>query len=200
MNQNERQVIDGLFEKIRQSAARAGPRDREAEALIAEHLRRQPEASYYLAQLAIVQRQALLQAEARLATLEPQRGGDSGAGGFLPRQPDARQPGPPPYAAPPQGGGGSGGGGGGGFLQGAMQTALGIGGGILLANAAMSLLGGMGDTLAASLWDERAHAAELQDAYATGYDSGYESAAQGTDVDQGGDWLGGDSGFDFGGC
>jgi hypothetical protein len=198
MNRNERQLIDGLFEKIRQTAAKAGPRDREAEALIAEHLRRQPEAAYFLAQLAIVQRQALLQAEARIAALEQQLGVDSGAGGFLPRQQYARQPGQPQYAAPPQGGWG--GGGGGGFLQGAMQTALGIGGGILLANAAMSLMGGMGDAFAASMWDDRAHAAELQDAYASGYDSGYESASQDAGFDQGGDWLGGDSGFDLGGC
>jgi len=196
MDANDRHVIEGLFNKIRETAAQAGPRDREAEALIAERLRRQPEAAYYLAQLAVVQRQALKQAEARIAALEREAGrGSSVGGGFLPRDRYAQRPGAGPYAAPMQGGGG--------FLQGAMQTALGIGGGILLGNAAMSLIGGMGDVFSGHLWDDRTDAAELQDAYAASDDSAVRDASQAADAhdpgsDYGTDLIEGDSGFDLG--
>ncbi|HXM58826.1 MAG TPA: hypothetical protein VOB72_25730, partial [Candidatus Dormibacteraeota bacterium] len=76
---------------------------------------------------------ALREAEARL--------GASGQGGsFLP--PSGGGPAyraAPPYAAPPQ----QRGGGAGSFLAGAGQMALGIGGGILVADAAMSLAHGL---------------------------------------------------------
>jgi hypothetical protein len=150
MNATERDLIERLFQKINQTATQAGPRDPEAEQLINQHLQRIPGAAYYMAQTIVAQRQAMKQAEARIAQLESQLGVQPGSQqSFLGQRPQYTPgyggPGyPPPYGyqQPYYGGGGFGGGG---FLAGAAQTALGIAGGVLLANAAMSLFDGIGD-------------------------------------------------------
>jgi hypothetical protein len=131
MTPQERQIIESLFQRLARGAAQAGPRDPEAEALIQQRLQGFPGGPYYLAQTLIVQEQALQQAEAR----QRQQGSFLPGGG----QP-AQAPGypPPSYAAPPARGGGAGG-----FLAGAGQMALGIGGGILVAEAATSLAQGL---------------------------------------------------------
>lgn len=134
MTPQEQQLIESLFQRLAQAAAQAGPRDPQAEALIQQRVQSLPGAVYYMAQTLLVQERALREAEARLAG--QQQGG--GAGSFLPPSPG----GPayraaPPYAAgpPPQPAGG----GVGGFLAGAGKIALGVGGGILVADAAMGL-------------------------------------------------------------
>lgn len=83
MTPEERQLLEGLFDRVKQSAA--SPRDKEAEALIAEAVRAQPYAPYLMAQAVIVQEEGLKAAaariqelEARVAQLEQQP-----AGGFL---------------------------------------------------------------------------------------------------------------------
>ncbi len=68
MTPEERQLLAGLFDRTR--AASANPRDKEAEAFIAEALREQPYATYLLAQAVIVQDQALGAANERLQQLE----------------------------------------------------------------------------------------------------------------------------------
>jgi hypothetical protein len=98
MNATERELLDQLFGKISQIAAQSGPRDAAAEKLIDTYVRGVPHAAYYMAQLLIVQRQALRQAEARIAALTQQGGG----GGFLPQQPAWQQP-AAPYEPPRSG-------------------------------------------------------------------------------------------------
>jgi uncharacterized protein len=149
MDRNERQVIDDLFGKIRQAEGRTGPRDAEAEALIRDHLARQPAAPYYMAQAIVVQQEALAHAQARLEELERTAG--SAGGGFLgglfggggrevqPQPTSARTSRIPATGAAAGQGGAFQRPGGGGFLAGAAQTALGVAGGVLIANA----IGGM---------------------------------------------------------
>jgi hypothetical protein len=89
MSPEERQLITGLFDRIR-SAANA-PRDPEADALIADAVKSMPYAPYFLAQAVIVQDQALRAANERLQQLEArlndleQQGQGQRPGGFLER-------------------------------------------------------------------------------------------------------------------
>ena len=147
MDTTERQVIDELFVKIAQAESRSGPRDQQAEARIRQHLADQPAAPYYMAQALVIQEQALAAANARIEQLERQLS-ERPAGGFLgglfgtggtrpvPAQPsraDGWDPRIAAYANPRYGRGG------GGFLAGAMQTAMGVAGGVLLGSAIASM-------------------------------------------------------------
>jgi hypothetical protein len=84
MSPEERQLLAGLFDRVRgQSTA---PRDAEAEAFIADAVRAQPYAPYLLAQSVIVQEAALRAANDKLQQLEAQvqelqRGQQQPAGG-----------------------------------------------------------------------------------------------------------------------
>ena len=113
MSPDERQLLTALFDRVR--TATATPRDREAETLIAEAVRQEPSAPYYLAQAVIVQEKGLEAAAARIEELEQRlRRAEAGAaapqqdegGGFLssifgsreaPRQPQAPRPQPSGY-------------------------------------------------------------------------------------------------------
>lgn len=135
MDRNDRQMIDGLFDRLRRVEAQAPPRDAEAEALIRRHLDDLPAAPYYLAQAVLVQEQALAAAQERVRQLEAERTGPP-SGGFLdsllaPARParGSRLPQTAPSSSPPARGG---------FMAGAMQTALGVAGGILAAQAISS--------------------------------------------------------------
>ena len=123
MNPQEQQMIESLFQRLAQAAPQAGPRDPEAEALIQQRFQALPGAAYYMAQTLLVQERALQQAEAKLNA--------AGGGSFMPTGggPVYSQP---PYGQPQQSGMG-------GFLAGAGKIALGVGGGILVADAAMGL-------------------------------------------------------------
>jgi hypothetical protein len=68
MSPEERQLLTGLFDRIRGAATT--PRDQEAEALIQDATKTQPYAPYYLAQTVLVQDQALRAANDRLQELE----------------------------------------------------------------------------------------------------------------------------------
>jgi hypothetical protein len=68
MTPEERQLITGLFDRLK-GAANA-PRDPEAEALIIDAVRQQPYAAYVFAQTVIVQEEALKGAAARIQDLE----------------------------------------------------------------------------------------------------------------------------------
>lgn len=70
MDTNDRQAINGLFEKLAQVEREAPDRDAEAERFIAEAIQRQPGARYYMAQTVIVQEHALNAAQARIEQLE----------------------------------------------------------------------------------------------------------------------------------
>jgi hypothetical protein len=141
MTPQEQQVIDSLFQRLAQGAVQAGPRDPQVEALIQQHFSQLPGAAYYMAQTMLVQERALQQAEARLAQQQP------GGGSFLPPAGGYAQGAPAPgyypggqpaYQQPlqqqPQQSFG-----GGGFLAGAGKIALGVGGGLLVAEAASGI-------------------------------------------------------------
>lgn len=163
MDTQERQVISGIFERLRQ--VEAHPRDPEAERYIAERVAAQPYAPYALAQAVYAQEQALLQLNGQLeeARAETERlrsqpapsssflgslfGGGSRAepepaprsatgapnAGLAPRGPWNAAQGGTPAPAAP---------GGGGFLQTAAMTAAGVAGGMVLGNLLMSTFGG----------------------------------------------------------
>ncbi len=151
MNEQDRQAIEGLFSRLAEAEKQAGPRDAEADAFIKERVSGQPGAPYMMAQTIVMQNYALEQAQQRIAELERQSqaapangGGIFGVFGGNKAQPQAQTRGSVPAAGrtpagaqtppPPQQPGA-----GGGFLAGAAQTAMGVAGGVLLANA----LGGM---------------------------------------------------------
>ncbi|UEM05955.1 DUF2076 domain-containing protein [Skermanella rosea] len=160
MDQNERQIIEELFGKLRQAEAQSGPRDGQAESFIREQVTRQPAAPYLMAQAIVIQEQALAASQARIQELEqelqsrPASGGGGLFGSLFGGGSQQRQPAPPsnsPWgsqrqAVPPgdprvaayanpqyqqrQGGG---------FMAGAMQTAMGVAGGMLIGNALGSM-------------------------------------------------------------
>jgi hypothetical protein len=113
MSPEERQLLAGLFERIK--AASASPRDQEAEAFINDQVRALPVAPYLLAQTVIVQdfalqsaNQKLQQLEARVRELEsapkPSTSFLGGLfGGPQPAAPPPPRPAPPPGYGQPQG-------------------------------------------------------------------------------------------------
>jgi len=189
MDQTERRVIDDLFAKVRDAERQGGPRDDDAEALIRRHLSEQPAAPYYMAQAIVVQQDALEKAQTRIQELERQLAERPVSGGFLASLFGAGQQEPrgaPPPAHGAEGRGDAGryqrSGSEGGFLAGAMQTAMGVAGGFLIANAISSLL--VPDEAAAAGTDEI-------DPFA---DEGRPAAGEDFGSDAG---FGGDIGGDF---
>ncbi len=88
MEQNERQLIDGLFAKLKQAQQQPGPRDPEAEQVIVDALKSQPAAPYYMAQVILVQDHAMQAQYQRIQDLEKklaERPADGGCfrGGFF---------------------------------------------------------------------------------------------------------------------
>jgi uncharacterized protein len=165
MTPDERQLITGLFDRMRAFAL--PQKDREAETLINQAVRAMPDAPYMLVQSVLVQEQALEASNARIQELEervrdleqgpqPQQGSGSFLGGlFGGTRPDAeRRPSSVPVigsragslpsmpqsraqAAPEmqQPAGG-------GFMRSAMTTAAGVAGGMLLAEGIRNMMGG----------------------------------------------------------
>jgi uncharacterized protein len=171
MTPGERQLITGLFDRMRGFGT--PEKDRDAEALISERVRSTPDAPYMLVQSVLVQEHALQEAENRIRDLEDQvrdlqgtgqsRAPASGSflgglfGGGRPaslpsgtsvppigsRAAPSTYDEPQPYRAP-----------GaapmqpaappasGGFLRSAMATAAGVAGGVLAAGAIRDLMGG----------------------------------------------------------
>ena len=157
MDRNERQVIDELFGKLRQVDQQAPQRDAEAEEHIGQLVAAMPAAPYYMAQALLAQEQALANLQNRVQELEQANAERPAAGGFLgglfgagqaaPRQartPAAAGPIPQQYLQPGAAPGGSPWGRpmGGSFLAGAMQTALGVAGGMLIVDALTSAFDG----------------------------------------------------------
>ncbi|WAJ37087.1 DUF2076 domain-containing protein [Pseudomonas sp. GOM7] len=157
MNSEERTLIDGLFSRLHDAERQSAARDAEADAHIAEHVARQPAAPYYMAQTILIQEAALKrqdqrvkELEAQLAEMQQQRPSSGGflsglfGGGARDAQPQpssrpdgwgqtrfsqgaaASDPRPAqPAALPGQGGG---------FMRGALQTAAGVAGGVMMAD------------------------------------------------------------------
>jgi uncharacterized protein len=168
MTPDERQLISGLFDRMR--AYDLPQKDREAEALITQSVRATPDAPYMLVQSVLVQEQALEAANARVQDLEArvrelegppqqQQSGGSFLGGLFGTarpdrerrsgrvpaigsraggQPSTLTPRPQPWSEPPQQQATAGGG----FMRSAMTTAAGVAGGMLLAEGIRNMLGG----------------------------------------------------------
>ena len=184
MDQTERQIIDDLFAKLRQAEAQSGPRDPQAESYIHDSVARQPAAPYLMAQAIVMLEQALAASQARNAELDQQLrerpaapaapasggglfGGLFGGGsasraapapvqqrpagspwGQQPRAPVHGDPRVAAYANPhqqrPAGG----------FMAGAMQTAAGVAGGMLIGSALSSMFSGGGEAMAQDAVDQ----------------------------------------------
>lgn len=157
MNEQEKGLIEGLFQRLRQAESQMGKRDGEAEALINGFMTRQSAAPYLLSQVLLVQEQGLKNLQTQVEDLERQLAErPQGGGGFLGGLfGGGSQPAAPAQPRPAASGGWSNspagaqgltrgganafqqqpGAQGGGFMAGALQTAMGVAGGVLLGNA-----------------------------------------------------------------
>ncbi|TWI55571.1 hypothetical protein IQ22_01497 [Pseudomonas duriflava] len=238
MQSEEKQLIEGLFTRLKEAEAQTAPRDQQADAYIQERLQAQPAAPYYMAQVILIQEATLKRLDQRVRELESQvaqlQQSRPSSGGFLsnlfgggssqpqPVRPSAstaparggwNEPGPrqaPSYgqgygqgfgqnagygAAPSRSGG---------FLAGAMQTAVGVAGGMLLAETISNMFHDSPEEVASAIQEDAAATAaadtgaqdsgfaEASDTgtYDAGYDdSGFQQADYGSD----------DSGFFDGG-
>lgn len=166
MTPDEKNLISGLFGRLKDAEASAGPKDADAEALIKQLVIQQPSAPYLMVQTVLVQEHALNNAQARIAELERQVASAQAtkpSGSFLggmadklgpwgrrsdatsqggpqqmqqPPQPQGPQPGYANYAATA----GMQPQAGGGFLRSALATAAGVAGGALLFQGISGLL------------------------------------------------------------
>lgn len=155
MQREEQQLIDGLFSRLKQAESQTTARDAAAEQLIKQHLQEQPGAPYYMAQAILIQEAALKKLNERVTELEnrvaqQQQQPQQSSGGFLSglfgghsrqeppaqQQPpvwnNAPQQQPPQYANAPAARGT-------GFLGGALQTAVGVAGGVVMADMLTSM-------------------------------------------------------------
>src|SRR5215469_3621302 len=188
MNRRDQEAIDDLFQHLHQSAAQGGPPDPEAEARIKQHIQQGPPGLLYqMAQTLVGQQAALRQLRTQLADCQQElrQSGSPARAGYG-----------PPYQQPPgwQRSGGQG------FLAGAGQIVLGVGGGILAAEALTSLFEGDGlfggdrdDYDDRGDHDDQGDYDDRQDD--GGQDGGYDNGGNG--YDDGGGFDGG--GFDDGG-
>jgi len=157
MNHQERSMIEGLFQRLQQAEAQAGPRDPEAEALIGDLMSRQAAAPYLLAQVVLVQEEGIKQLQTRVEAAEQELAERPQGSGFLGGLFGGGQARPAAAVSPraaagtgwsntrfpaPGGQGAQPGAQGGGFMAGAMQTAMGVAGGVLLAKALGGIFGG----------------------------------------------------------
>jgi hypothetical protein len=156
VNQQEKHLIDELFGKLQQAEKQSGPRDAEAEAAIRDAVARQPAAPYYMAQAILVQENALQNLNQRVQELEQELANRPAGGGFLGglfgggatsspatnRSVSGRPLGDSPAANSPATGMNPAQYGqqrGGGFMGSALQTAVAVAGGVMLANAVTGL-------------------------------------------------------------
>jgi hypothetical protein len=189
MTPQERQLVSDLFDKL--ARLETTPRDADAERAIAEGLQRAPHAIYPLVQTVLLQDEALRRADARIRELEGEPEGALQNGGFLDQMRDALFGGrsggtsvpsvrqnlggdsrwrePTQNATPAPNGIGAGIGGGS-FLGTAAASAVGVVGGMMMANMIGSLLGGgahgqafagQPQTDRASPWDQQASGSDL---------------------------------------
>ena len=207
MKSDEKTLIDGLFSRLREAEGQSAPRDAEAEAQINQHLVRQPAAPYYMAQVVLIQEAALKRLDQRVKELEAQvaqlQQSRPSSGGFLSGLfggggssrgsdpiPGAEQYGrpqasaQPQYTPPPQqnyapqaaarGGG---------FMAGALQTAAGVAGGVVLGNMLTNMFSGSHPQEIVNIIEEKPQpdAASAQDSIAQDTTAGDDPFRQGDD-------------------
>lgn len=158
MQSEEQRLIEGLFSRLKQAEEQSSPRDANAESVIAQHIQAQPAAPYYMAQTILIQEAAVKQLHERVQALENEvsqlRSAKQSSGGFLAglfgggsAQPPVSNPipGAQNYSQPsaaPQMQNSAAGRNGGGFMAGALQTAAGVAGGVVLGNMLMNMFSG----------------------------------------------------------
>ncbi|WP_380181817.1 DUF2076 domain-containing protein [Kalamiella sp. sgz302252] len=163
MQSEEQKLIESLFSRLKQAETQSGPRDAAAERLIQQQLQQQPGAPYYMAQAILIQEAAMKQLNNRVSELEAklaaQQQPQQSSGGFLSglfgggrqQQPQQQQQSSPwgnaqpqqqqwnnvppqqPYSAPAAPSATRG------FLGGALQTAVGVAGGVVMADMLTSM-------------------------------------------------------------
>lgn len=150
MTPDEREILDGFFQRLRQ--APPAPQDREAAAAIRQELERNPDLAYRMAQTALVYEQGLAAAQEQIRSLQTQieaRPPARSGGSFLPSVPRVSPAGRGggfaaggfggAHGGGPGGRGMFGGAAGGSFLGSAMSTALGVAGGMALFSGLQSM-------------------------------------------------------------
>ncbi|HEU4379020.1 MAG TPA: DUF2076 domain-containing protein [Hyphomicrobiaceae bacterium] len=212
MTPDERELINGLFDRMR--GYDLPQKDRDAEALINQAVRATPDAPYMLVQSVLVQEQALEAANARVQELEArvrelegaqtQQSGGSFLGGLFGGggrpEPERRASSVPaigsraqgmpsmfpsrPQAAPETAQPASGG-----FMRSAMATAAGVAGGMLLAEGIRNMMGGnsaqaqhAAPSDSGDKKTEQAQADEERNVHEADYDSSHNDS-----IDWGGD-------------
>jgi|GEM_PF-6075683 len=140
MNQNDKVMIDKLFDQLGEAAAQTTNRDPEADGYIRQRVQRQPEILYNMIQTLILQQKALQNAKAHVDKLQQQGGVQT----IVPAQPEQPRQGQS-------------------FLAGAAETAVGVAGGIFLADAVGSIFDSVDYDVAADAVDD-AYEAGLEDA------------------------------------
>lgn len=163
MQSEEQRLIDGLFSRLKQAEEQSAQRDATAESVIAQHVQSQPAAPYYMTQTILIQEAAIKQLNERINALESEaaqlRETRQSSGGFLAglfgggqssslSRGSAPIPGAQNYAsqnqnyasapnayAPAARSGGS-------FMSGALQTAAGVAGGVVIGNMLMNMFSG----------------------------------------------------------
>jgi hypothetical protein len=194
MNDQDRNAIESVFNRIREVEKQAPHRDHEAEQLIQQELQRNPGSAYYLAQTVLVQQEALKTAQARLQALESapptaQAPASVQAPAARPAATPSTGFGRSAVAGEPARGGMTTGFGrnaaapaGGGFLAGAMQTAMGVAGGMMLGSLLGSLFTG-NDANAAEPAPQDEPAPAQEEAAPEQYDDGVDYSDDGGDME-----------------
>ncbi|MGB9097498.1 DUF2076 domain-containing protein [Erwinia sp.] len=229
MQSEEHQLIESLFGRLKQAETQSGQRDAEAEKLIQQQIQQQPGAPYYMAQAILIQEAAMKQLNNRVSELEAklsqaqQQQPQQSSGGFLSglfgggnqrQQPAQSQQNPwnnapqqqqqqPAYApAPAQAAAPSATRG---FLGGALQTAVGVAGGVVMADMLTSMFHHSQPEEIVNIINEPAMPQENfdnnldtfngNDNQFANQDTGYQQDNSNDFADFGGDGFGGD---DFG--
>ncbi len=224
MTPEDRQLISGLFDRMREFGSLE--KDGDAEAMIRQGVQQNPDAPYMLVQSVLVQEHALQQADARIRQLEQQLqdvqsqrapasnggflGGLFGGGNSTPSRPQMNRGSVPPagarsgpIGAPARGPAGqplpagAQAGGGGSFLQSAMATAAGVAGGMLLANGISSMLGGSSAEAGKSPTEANTEPQQAHHDDGQADDDSNLQDASHDDSGDWGDWGGGDMDLDI---
>lgn len=183
MNDQDRNAIESVFTRLREVEKQGLARDAEAEQLIHQELQKNPGSAYYLAQTVLIQQEALKNAQTRIQELEkapaqPARPAATPSTGFgRSAVPQAPAPGGMSTgfgrsAATPAGG----------FLAGAMQTALGVAGGVMLGNFLGNLFTG-NEAHAAEPAPQDEPAPAQEEPAPEQYDDGQDDFGGGDDMD-----------------
>ena len=83
MSDDANRLIDQLFDRIKEAEKQTGERDSHAEAHINKRLVQQPSAPYYMAQTIIMQEAALKRLHSKVTQLEKKQAEKPSSGGFL---------------------------------------------------------------------------------------------------------------------